>query len=288
MSSPAESLPTMLSPLPDLLPEVGSVASGEDSEFSEAFRAKYTSRPPAEWKPFLDSFPQSTKLPIEIRQAIWKRSLDPRVIELKYNSNHGFYASTRVREALKVCSDSRKAVLPFYQLCFGNVLQEPAVVINFKLDTIYFDSDFGPHVVPFLMSLKVYEATQITSIAIDRYVDEYREYIDAPDYDNFAAIKQAMRVMPAMKEVNIVYKLDEMWHDHGLPQGRGSIELFDTYPWEMQCFINIAVHLDDEDGASECLDMPNSDGVLEDFQVPLKGSLWGWRRTKLPEDYPWM
>jgi hypothetical protein len=108
---------------------------------------KHEDPPPKEWKPYHTSFPQFPKLPLEIRQMIWKSTLKPRIVEVSHREEHGFYSRVENPVALQVSSESRKTVEHLYPLRFGSVLDEPAVVFNFSLDTLYFDvaSQRGHH-----------------------------------------------------------------------------------------------------------------------------------------------
>lgn len=61
-------------------------------------------------KPYLTSFTKFPDLPTEIRHLIWRLTLQPRTIELDYHRENGFISRAKIPVALKVCSDSRKAV----------------------------------------------------------------------------------------------------------------------------------------------------------------------------------
>ena len=44
----------------------------------------------------------------------------------------------------------------------------------------------------------------------------------------------AVAAMPALKEFFIVFKIDGMWHEHGIPEGDGTTTLFDELPDDIQ------------------------------------------------------
>jgi 2EXR family len=241
---------------------------------------KWPKDPPKLWKPHLEKFTLFSKLPIEMRQAIWKFTLKPRVVEVSHNSTHGFYSRVKCPVALKVNRDSRNAVSLLYPLCFGNVLHQPNIVFNFSIDTLYFDADSSLDVPQFLISLKNTELKQIQSIAVDRFIDEIREWDEYGynPYNNMEIFKKVAASMSALGEFLVVYKLDEIWHDHGFPDGAAPMQLYEEFPWQVQHHMfNEEYHLDDEDGESECQELPNFDHLLAGFDVPKRGSIWGWR-----------
>lgn len=235
---------------------------------------------PKEWKPFLTSFTLFPELPTEIRQAIWRFTLEPRVVEI-HSSGHGFYSDAKVPRALSVCVDSRRAVGHLYPLCFGNIFHEPATVFNSSLDTLYFDDDFGPDVHTFLLSLNENELLSIEYIAVDREINEYLSWDESSvPRDNLTLIRKAVLSMPSLKELHFVCKIDERWHDHGMPEGKGQITLMESWSYEIQHYLHkYEIHREDEDGESECQELPNMDHLLQGFDVPRTGALWGWRPT---------
>lgn len=307
MGSPAGLIPTMTLLLPTDLsfasPDSDSrepsrkpeSASVEDMQVSATrdWSSQYAKLPkshPKIWKPFLDSFTLFPKLPIEIRQICWKLSLAARVVEVRFNRTHGFFTPIKIPVALRVCKDSRDAVKNLYPLCFGTVVHEPAIVFNFSMDTMYLDADLGPEVVPFIYSWKGFEAQNIQSLAVDRYLDDYiEEWGSGSDFEGIKVIQQATHHMPALKEVFLVVKLDDFWHDHGFPEGDGDIVLMESFSHDLQQYMyHECWHLDDEDGESECQELPDLEPFLKNFQAPVKSAIWGWRPTELPlEPYPW-
>lgn len=241
---------------------------------------KWPKEKPKEWKPFLTSFTLFPKLPTEIRQAIWKFTLEPRVVEI-HASVHGFYSNIKAPRALSVCVDSRKAVGHLYPLCFGNIFHEPATVFNSSLDTLFFDREFGPEVHTFLLSLNEKELRSIEYIAVDQEINDYLDWDESSvPMDNVVLLRKAVPSMPSLKELHFVCKIDEFWHDHGIPEGQGPIKLMESWSYEVQYYLyEFEVHLNDEDAQSECQELPNMDHLLQGFDVPKTGTLWGWRPT---------
>ncbi|PMD50390.1 uncharacterized protein K444DRAFT_267463 [Hyaloscypha bicolor E] len=127
------------------------------------------------WKPYLEQFTLFPKLPIEIRQATWRFTLQPRAVEIAYTYNHGYYSHVGIPVALRVNRDSRNVVSLLYPLCFGSILHQPRIVFNFSMDTLCFDEMIWTELPKFLVSLGDVELKQIQSIAVDRFIDEARK-----------------------------------------------------------------------------------------------------------------
>lgn len=263
----------------DLVP---TIDSAEDS----FVWTKGPKSPPKEIRPFLESFTLFPKLAVEIRDIIWRLTLTPRTVEISYNLNHGFYSRVKTPIALRACPDSRRAVIGSYPLRFGSNLHRPSIVFNFSLDTLYFDWG-NNRVCQFLVSLSDVELKGIQSIAVHEMSNEAIDFEYAPEDDSLDLFKKASHVMPALKEFLIVYDLGMDWHGHGFPEGSGPIELFPDFTYELQQYMyREGIHLDDEDGESECQEPPNSEHLTEGFDVPETRSVFGWRPTKLPMNTP--
>lgn len=238
--------------------------------------------PPKEWKPHLEKFTLFPKLPIEIREAIFNLTLKPRAVALYHSHERGYWSDARIPVVLRVNRDSRTAVGFLYPLCFGSILHQPRTVVNFSMDTLYFEAWMWTEVPRFLMSLKDIELNQIQPIAVHQHIDNIRDWDEKGDnpYNNIDCFRKAALAMPALKEFRIVYKLDEMWHDHGFPDDSGPIELFEEFPSEVQQYLfKKEIHLDNENGQSEYQELPNSDHILDGFSVAKRGSIWGWAPT---------
>jgi len=296
--SNAEMLETTSATIVAMNPDDPSPTTGEgssDHEYSKYddpnyYDPKWGQKAPKVWEPYLQEFAVFRELPIEIRQAIWKLTLKPRTVEVWHNTTRGYWSNVKIPTALRVNKDSRNAVGFLYPLCFGSVLHEPRIVFNFSMDTLYFEAGMWTEIPKFLTSLKDTELTQIQSIAVDHDIDNMRQLDDVGfnEYDNMDCFKKSALAMPALKEFHIVYKIDEMYHGHGFPEGTGATELLELFPYDVQQYLfHEEIHMDDEDGQSECQELPNFEHMLEGINVAKKGSLWGWKPTKLPlRPYP--
>lgn len=263
-------------------PDLESPDTPKSPADSYIWVSKLEDKPPAEWKPFLTSFTLFPELALEIRQMIWKCTLKPRIVELSYKEEHGFYSRVKAPVALQVCSESRKAVEYLYPLRFGSILDNPAIAFNFSLDTLYFDIIVDEDIIHFLALLKLEETNHIKYLAVDYLVYASREWSERPVQDSFPALKKAAVAMPELKEFLVVYKLNEGHHEHGLPVGRGTMQLYEKFPWDLYYYLACReCHLDDEDAESDCHDLPNSEQLVEGVNVEKAGSVWGWRPTEL-------
>jgi hypothetical protein len=154
------------------------------------------------------------------------------------------------------------------------------------MDTLLFDYLMQPSVVQFLLGLTKHEREHIQYIAVDRLIEEsvMSGFIEFPSEDNSLEwLKNAVCSMPAIKEFAFYWDLGAWcnWHGHGFPEGKGPIELFENFPYEIQQFLyRSRYHLKDEDDMSECQGLPNCDHLIIGFEVPTK-SLFGWRSMKL-------
>jgi hypothetical protein len=149
------------------------------------------------------------------------------------------------------------------------------------MDTLLFDVTMQPSVVQFLLGLTKHEREHIQYIAVDHLIEESVNsgLIEMPSEDNSLEwFKVAVCSMPAIKEFAFY---SDLGHDHGFPEGNGTIELFENFPHEFQQFLYRShYHLKDEDDMSECQGLPNCDHLIIGFEVPTK-SLFGWRSVKL-------
>ncbi|KAF8856675.1 hypothetical protein BDZ45DRAFT_691529 [Acephala macrosclerotiorum] len=82
-------------------------------------------------------------------------------------SKDGFHIRVRTPAALEVNQDSRQAVLPSYELCFGSRWYVPRTRFNFRLDTLYTNHDMGKALPWSFNSLTDNEAAKLRYLAFD-------------------------------------------------------------------------------------------------------------------------
>jgi hypothetical protein len=271
---------------PDFSEDDSQASSDSDKairQFKQLRKAQLKEGPKM-WIPHLEKFTLFPKLPIEIRQAVWKCTLQPRIVELSHSCERGYYSRVETPVSLRVNKDSRKAVGFLYPLCFGSILHQARIVFNFSMDTLYFDEMIWNEVPNFLVGLKDFELQQLQYIAFDRLIDEAREWDDMyyNPYLNMDCLQKAATAMPALKEIYIVVKIDEMWHEHHYPESNGMIKLSEEFPSELKKYCWDPEDSDDGhlDMECECMLKPKYTDELKDFDVPKKDSIWGWRLMK--------
>ena len=95
-----------------------------------------------------------SKLPKELRLAVWKLTFIPRKVEIQgTNGNRNEFISTATSPAaLMVCRESRSFASRFYALCFGSVWYPPKVRFNTELDTLCIIGRSGAQVLPYLFA----------------------------------------------------------------------------------------------------------------------------------------
>ncbi|TEY43616.1 hypothetical protein BOTCAL_0367g00040 [Botryotinia calthae] len=120
------------------------------------------------------------KLPMEMRDTIWRLTLEPRLVEVrpKYEHRDEFYSTAPLPIVMTVCKDSERAVQSLYPQCFGGWLGPAKIRFNFNIDTLYLDWKIQEHLVPFLLSISLQEAEKIQFLALDQYLRWARQQID--------------------------------------------------------------------------------------------------------------
>lgn len=86
------------------------------------------------------SFPLFHNFPLEIRLMVWKLSLEPRTIEVRFSksprqSKHDFVSDTP--NVLHTCQESRRELLKFYKIAFQTPSSMNKVYFNFDIDTLH-------------------------------------------------------------------------------------------------------------------------------------------------------
>ncbi|PMD47462.1 hypothetical protein L207DRAFT_158225 [Hyaloscypha variabilis F] len=159
---------------------------------------KWGQDPSKVWEPYLQEFTIFPKLPIEIRQAIWKLTVRPRTVEIYHSTTRGYWSNVKVPTALRVNRDSRNAVGYSYPLCFGSVLHEPRIVFNFSMDILYFDDMMWTEIPRFLTSLKDAELTKIQSIAVSMILTRFANGILRVTTNTIIWTASGRRLLPCL------------------------------------------------------------------------------------------
>jgi hypothetical protein len=150
----------------------------------------------------LQRFTLFARLPPEVRFAIWRFGLSPRIVEIiRSTTCSGSYSQAALPAALHACRESRQVVEPLYPRCFGSSLQPERVRFNFDLDTLYFNvSEEEEGLAHFLGILKEREIARLKYVPVD---DEYLGRI-ADIYFTRRGLKRALRAMTSLREMVVV------------------------------------------------------------------------------------
>jgi len=250
------------------------------------------------------------RLPTELRQMIWRLTLEPRIVEVlctegdfycgnldnsephthdeprgdigegydgeNCHTDEGKFCSlAQLPAALRVCHDSRNAVIIFYPHAFGGKSGRSKVRFNFALDTLYLDEMCDACTLRLLQDVSETELSRLKSIAIfetSGYGHDGR-YFDSPD-KWWSSVKSAIERFLNHEEIVIVRdvfseavrRLNSFWCL------RKQMEFFEEFPNE--ALQNLEVY--GWDVLSNPVDIPI------DWVSPKMKVVWGWRRT----DYP--
>lgn len=186
------------------------------------------------------SFSLFPKLPIELRLAIWRLSLEPRVVELRYSGavfEQGceYSESYNIPTALITCKESRSAVIASYPLCFGSTFHPEATRFNFEIDTLYLNYSLKNHIDHFFDLLKDRELKGIKFLAIDWLLCETHRWSQDRYRYLLGNMRQAVEHLIGLEELLSVHDLPWMSKNvcidgvtqslHSIP--RGTVTLYD-------------------------------------------------------------
>jgi hypothetical protein len=164
------------------------------------------------------TFPLFLHLPTELRAAIWKVTLSPRLIEIRYHHSKvtEWTSLVELPRALDVCRESRAITLPLYPLCFGGSHHPPRIRINFTIDTIYLSGATRYFVPNFIGQMSTFELSNLRSLAIhERHL--------------FYDIRRALRSLGGLQELLIVCIVGRFCEKSN--DGRQlSVRIFDKMP----------------------------------------------------------
>ncbi|KAF8855593.1 hypothetical protein BDZ45DRAFT_793208 [Acephala macrosclerotiorum] len=188
-----------------------------------------------------ETFYPFRRLPIELRQMIWRLSLEPRVVEVLWaeadgqialapqleDLEHGhagpfslitdvvFFSLAKLPTALKVNQDSRSAVLPLYPLCFKSISYGAYVRFNFSLDTLYVDQGLGRFAVPLLINHKFMEAPRLQKIAVSEKI--YHSKFPMLSDINWDSLIETLSSIASLKHTEVVVNVTSILASPQLP-----------------------------------------------------------------------
>src|SRR4051812_2053173 len=140
---------------------------------------------------------------------IWPLSLEPRVIEIEFNPDKGFFSRHFIPPALHTCQDSRNAVIASYTLCFGSIYHPASILFNFSIDTLYLgpglDPITNPEAIPLLFStFKDGEVSQLQWLAADANLFGQ----PGPGLELCTKFGDAVERLAGMKEFTVAYDIN--------------------------------------------------------------------------------
>ncbi|KAH7384755.1 hypothetical protein BKA64DRAFT_148333 [Cadophora sp. MPI-SDFR-AT-0126] len=183
-----------------------SARIAERASLTQDLAASLVPRPPPTFRPF-------PRLPLEIRQMIWNLSLEPRVIEMEYEEEQGFFTTCSLPSALQVCQESRSTVKKLYPECFASLWHRRGPLFNFSLDTLYIAHHFFEDMILFLSVLREKEINSLRYLAVEADHFEYgcscgECHNPLQGHDNFERFKVVINSLVSLEEITIVYALE--------------------------------------------------------------------------------
>ncbi|PVH85900.1 hypothetical protein DL98DRAFT_22584 [Cadophora sp. DSE1049] len=144
---------------------------------------------------------------------IWRLTLEPRVVEMEYEEEQGFFTTCNLPSALKVCQESRSTVKKLYPECFTSLWHRRGPLFNFSLDTLYLAHHFFDDMVLFLSVLREREINNLRYLAIEADHFEYgcscgECHNPLQGHENFERFKSVLTSLARLEEITIVYALE--------------------------------------------------------------------------------
>ncbi|KAL2061891.1 hypothetical protein VTL71DRAFT_7269 [Oculimacula yallundae] len=140
---------------------------------------------------------------------IWKLSFQPRVVEMEFATERGFFASCKLPVALQVCGESRDMAQKSYVPCFKSLWYPRFTRFNFDMDTLHISFRFFRDAPAFFSILNDKEIASIRFIAIDEsdFSKHRKRFFNA------------LKALTALEEVTVVY--DFYWSFRGILEEAG-------------------------------------------------------------------
>ncbi|KAF7867127.1 uncharacterized protein EAF02_009913 [Botrytis sinoallii] len=131
-----------------------------------------------EWIMESHRFTLFPKLPMEMKDKIWRMALEPRLVEVrpKEDIDDGFYSTAPLPALLTVCKDWERA-------------------LKHLLTPLYLDWKLQEHLTIFLSSISVEDAGKIQFLAMDQYIRWSRLSIGLDhDWDQFPVFEHPLTI----------------------------------------------------------------------------------------------
>jgi len=269
-------------------------------------------------------FPQFSKLPTEIRYKIWHLTLKPQIVEIRYyspqdttdadydcwqdlsgsvsralaGSGEGlggylpswevrFFSTAALPTAFYVCNDSRRAIMPFYPVCFASESSPASIHFNFALDTLYIDTLFAQLIDRFLDRLTQHERQNLRHLALSEECASPDLLGDSSHEKFWLKVETALIGLPELENFGIAIMIwRELRYYESVPESivdgyrhktSHQIEFFHELPDEVKADLEMLGE-DDEDFMKPCL----SYELTREIELRAK-CVFGWSRAPPPE-----
>lgn len=164
---------------------------------------------------------------------IWELTLQSRLVELLFRQAKGFCSLTSTPTALRVNKDSRNAVLRYYSVCFGNILDAARTRFNFRLDTLYISEYMQPDFMHLFVGFTPLELENMEQIAISVYAaDNDFDFIPNPSYNSIVdALRKLLPNMPRLRQIYEVHSMGVVFNLEGYSShDRGTLAFYEDFP----------------------------------------------------------
>ena len=178
----------------------------------------------------LTSFTVFPNLPFELRCLIWETSCESRTIEIIYDSEEGFLSKVDSPIALQVCQESRTHLLHNYPLCFGSIYHPAKIRFNFSIDTLYLDNTIEEEMAHVFSTFREQEISSLKYLAVDNF---YGSTPIEDDYDPYEGLKRAVKCLRGLKELLVVFHVDNLSTRIITCGGDHNLSLFDKLPADL-------------------------------------------------------
>lgn len=129
--------------------------------------------------------------------------MKPRLVEIYYGEEPGFYTKIPNPRALSICKDSRDTVINSYPICFKHFYHPIGIRFNFELDTLFLGDAMWNSVAHIFGTFGPAEIHGLRYLAVNsNYAGPENAYV--------LQLRNATSRLPALREVVLVYDISDM------------------------------------------------------------------------------
>lgn len=153
-----------------------------------------------------------------------------RIVEIEYDDEEGFTPRVEDPKALRVCKESRIAIIQSYPLCFGSIFHPAKTRFNFAIDTLYLGNEIEDQVPHFFSTFGKPEISGLQFLALENC---YNEATLPFEVTMTSQLQTMVKKLTSLRELLIVFDVADMT-DRGLNCVEGhTMELHDKLPEEL-------------------------------------------------------